>query len=48
MQYPINYPFAQFFQRLGFTLIVRIDVIFDAEANVYVATRAASIDWYVI
>lgn len=38
MQYPINYPFAQFFQRLGFTLIVRIDVIFDAEANVYVAT----------
>lgn len=38
MQYPINYPFAQFFQRLGFTLIVRIDVIFDAEADVYVAT----------
>ncbi len=38
MQYPINYPFAKLFQRLGFTLIVRIDVIFDAEADVYVAT----------
>lgn len=38
MQYPLNYPFAKFFQRLGLTLIVRIDVIFDEEAQVYVAT----------
>lgn len=38
MHYPINYPFATLFQRIGFTLVVRIDVIFDAEANVYVAT----------
>lgn len=38
MNYPINYPFADFFQRLGFTLIVRVDVIFDDEAKVYVAT----------
>lgn len=38
MNYPINYPLANLFQRLGFTLSVRIDVIFDEEANVYVAT----------
>jgi hypothetical protein len=38
MNYPINYPFSKLFQHLGFTLIVRIDVIFDDEAKVYVAT----------
>jgi hypothetical protein len=38
MRYPISYPFAKFFQYFGMTLIVRIDVIFDDEAKVYVAT----------
>lgn len=38
MYYPMRYPFAKFFQHFGVTLIVRIDVIFDAEAKVYVAT----------
>lgn len=38
MRYPISYPFAKFFQHFGATLIVRIDVIFDDEAKVYVAT----------
>ncbi len=38
MNYPINYPFSNVFSRLGFTLVVRIDVLFDEEANVYIAT----------
>ncbi|GDX85918.1 hypothetical protein LBMAG43_19600 [Methylococcaceae bacterium] len=38
MDYPINYPLAGLFQRFGFNLVVRIDVIFDDEAKVYVAT----------
>lgn len=38
MNYPINYPLAKLFSSLGFSLSVRIDVIFDEEARVYVAT----------
>lgn len=38
MNYPIKYPFARLFARLGFTLTVNIDVIYDPEAGVYVAT----------
>jgi|WetSurSiteA1Bulk_404760.scaffolds.fasta_scaffold00391_8 hypothetical protein len=38
MNYPINYPLAKLFGSLGFSLTVRIDVIFDEEARVYVAT----------
>lgn len=39
MNYPINYPLAGFLQKFfGFTLTVNIDVIFDDEAKVYVAT----------
>jgi len=40
MNYPINYPFAGFFRRLGFTMLVRIDVVFDKEAGVFIATSS--------
>ena len=38
MNYPIGYPFSKLFAKLGFNLIVRIDIIFDEEAKVFVAT----------
>lgn len=38
MNYPINYPLANLVQKLGFTLTSNIEVVFDASANVYIAT----------
>lgn len=38
MNYPISLPFAVLFYRFGFTPIVRVEVIHDAEAGVYIAT----------
>ena len=36
--YPLNWPFSGFFALLGIPLLIKVDVIFDAEAEVYVAT----------
>jgi hypothetical protein len=38
MNYPIGYPFSKLVAKLGFNLIVRVDIIFDEEAKVFVAT----------
>lgn len=36
--YRLKWPFARFFASLGFSLSIKINVVFDEEANVYVAT----------
>lgn len=36
--YPFNWPFSMLFASLGLPLLIKVDVVFDAEANVYVAT----------
>lgn len=36
--YPFNWPLAMFFASLGVPLLIKVEVIFDADANVYVAT----------
>ncbi|MCK4842137.1 MAG: DUF1902 domain-containing protein [Methylococcales bacterium] len=38
MTYPYRYPLSRFFAKFGITLNIRIDVMRDVEANVYVAT----------
>ncbi|MBS3953658.1 MAG: DUF1902 domain-containing protein [Methylomicrobium sp.] len=38
MKYPLSYPLARWLGRLGVTLTVAIDVTYDKEAHVYVAT----------
>ena len=38
MNYPIGYPFSKLVAKLGFNLIVRVDIIFDEAAKVFVAT----------
>jgi len=39
--YPLNWPFSMFFASLGVPLLIKVEVIFDAEANVYIATSPA-------
>ncbi|POR11396.1 DUF1902 domain-containing protein [Diaphorobacter sp. LR2014-1] len=36
--YRVGNPFWRFLARLGIPLVVRVDVVFDSEADVYVAT----------
>lgn len=36
--YRVGNPFWRFLARLGIPLVVRVDVMFDKDANVYVAT----------
>lgn len=36
--YRVGNPFWRFIAKLGIPLVVRVDVMFDREANVYVAT----------
>ena len=36
--YPLNWPLSMFFSSLGVPLLIKVDVIFDTDANVYVAT----------
>ncbi len=38
MNYPLRYPASLLLSRLGATITMKIDVIHDKEANVYVAT----------
>jgi predicted RNase H-like HicB family nuclease len=38
MTYRYRYPLSRFFARFGVTLVIRIDVLKDDEADVYVAT----------
>ena len=38
MTYPYRYPLSRFFAKFGITLNIRIDVLKDIEADVYVAT----------
>ena len=36
--YRLKWPFARFVASLGFRLSIKINVVFDEEANVYIAT----------
>jgi Domain of unknown function (DUF1902) len=36
--YPLNWPLSIFFASLGVPLLIKVEVIFDADAHVYVAT----------
>lgn len=36
--YPVGYPLWRLFARLGFTLKIRVDIVRDPEAGVFVAT----------
>lgn len=38
MTYPFSYPLARWVSKLGITLTIRINVVEDSEAGVYVAT----------
>ena len=38
MKYPIRYPLAKLFASLGAVMLIRIDVTYDDEAQVYIAT----------
>ena len=36
--YPLNWPLSMLFASLGVPLLIKVEVMFDNEANVYVAT----------
>jgi predicted RNase H-like HicB family nuclease len=36
--YRLGWAFAEFFASMGIPLLIKVDVLFDIEANVYVAT----------
>jgi predicted RNase H-like HicB family nuclease len=36
--YPLNWPLSMFFASLGVPLLIKVAVLFDSEAGVYVAT----------
>jgi hypothetical protein len=36
--YPLNWPLSMFVASLGIPLLIKVEVMFDAVANVYVAT----------
>ncbi len=38
MKYPINFPLASVFARLGATLVIRVNFTFDPVAKVFIAT----------
>ena len=40
MKYPISFPLASVFARLGATLIIHVDFFFDPVAKVFIATSA--------
>lgn len=38
MHYPFHFPLAMLFVKIGFTISIRIEVMLDKDAGVYVAT----------
>ncbi|TGO02292.1 hypothetical protein PN36_24035 [Candidatus Thiomargarita nelsonii] len=47
MSYPLRYPFSWFLARIGITITININFIYDDEENVFVAT-SRDIQWLVL